>query len=95
MTETLNDRFYLSNRTGRFGASVILYPGLLKEISERMGGSFYIMPLSVHNLLIKKDGPEELGKILKESNMYVIHKDAVLSDSIYFYDSDTEVLRIV
>ena len=39
----------------RMGASVIQYPGFLEEATEKMGGDFFILPSSIHEMLLLPD----------------------------------------
>ena len=42
----------LTNAAERYGASVILYKNLLSKMRQVVGGDFYIMPSSIHEVLI-------------------------------------------
>ena len=85
--------FVLSNDAGLNGASVILYPNVLKTISEFLGGDFFILPSSIHEVIIlAAAGKEacELAKIVKEVNGSAVSVPDQLSDNVYFYNSITD-----
>ena len=44
--------YVLSNHTNLYGASVILYDGLLQQISEHFGKDLILLPSSIHQVLI-------------------------------------------
>lgn len=79
----------LTNQKGINGFSVVLYSGLLQEISNRMGRDLYILPSSLHEgLIFPVDcGMEEaeLQDMVKEVNRTVVRREDLLSDSLYYY----------
>ena len=82
-----------------YGASVILYPGVLEEVSERLGGSFFALPSSVHEFIaLPDDGSacaEELGKMVFDINRKVVAPEERLTDSVYRYDAEKRSFRRV
>lgn len=72
-----------------FGAAVICYPGFLKEIADKLG-SFYILPSSVHEVLILPDEGEpkamELNMMVKAVNETEVLPQDRLSDIAYHFD---------
>ena len=87
----------VSNTDGTLGAGVIAMDGLLDELANKMGGSFYMLPSSIHEVLIQKDSiipgddVEEKAKVLNEMVRSVNESDVwpedVLSDHAYHYDA--------
>ncbi|MBR2121942.1 MAG: hypothetical protein IJ930_03265 [Lachnospiraceae bacterium] len=74
------------------GACVIAYPGMLAKASDMMGGDLYILPSSVHEvLLVKAEGPDcrWLQEIVSEVNRTMVDRKDRLSDNVYYYDSRT------
>ena len=47
--------YFLTNRTGRFGAAVITYEGILKELADHLEADLFLLPLSVHQVLAVPD----------------------------------------
>ncbi len=72
------------------GACVIMYPGMLEEAADRLGGSFYILPSSVHEVLLLPacgtGRAAELSEMVAEINEAMVPEKEKLSDSVYFYD---------
>lgn len=89
----------LTNTRRTHGAACILYPGMLERIGERKKNGFYIIPSSVHEvLLLDKTGteaPEELKKMIREVNAQHVAAEEVLSDNLYYYDFLTKTIRII
>ena len=79
----------LSNSEKVFGASVILYPGLEKQIYD-MYGEAIIIPSSVHELLIINNDlcADQLSSIVNEVNNTVVNREDILSYSIYKVSED-------
>lgn len=84
--------------TGDCGAAVLGYPKVLKEVSERMKGSYYIFPSSIHEVLVISErtgmSEEYMKEMIEDANLK-FPRDIVLSDNLYFYNAETEELSIV
>ena len=87
-----SELYILSNEMGLNGAAVILYPDVPKEIYDKIGGSYYLLPSSVHEfLIIRKEygnSPEALKRIVWDVNEHHIAPEEYLSDSIYYFDGN-------
>ena len=77
----------------------ILYPTLLEDICDSLQGSFYIIPSSVHEVLIlpsdNTDDSIKIREMIKEVNDTQIAAEEILSYSLYFYDREENRLYIV
>ncbi len=92
--------FALTNKYCFFGASVILYPGVLRQMAKKLGGAYYILPSSVHEvLLLAKDNddtiPKELQTIVREVNLTEAVSTDFLSNHVYLYDPERDEVSIV
>ena len=91
--------YVLSNRYRINGAACILYPTLLEDICDSLQGSFYIIPSSVHEVLIlpsdNTDDSIKIREMIKEVNDTQIAAEEILSYSLYFYDREENRLHIV
>lgn len=75
------------------GASCLFYPEFEEEAIDRLGVSFYIFPVSIHELILVKEeeaSPDVLKTIERECNK--IEPDEYLSDSGYYYDAKSHRL---
>ena len=85
------------NKSGFQGAAVAGYPGFAEKAAETIGGSFYMLPSSVHEfILIKDDGTpkaKDLNAMIKNVNETVLEPRDILSAQCYHYDAKTKVLE--
>lgn len=90
--------YVLTCKSGLYGASMIAYPGIMSEISEKLGGDFYVLPSSVHELIIisKEEIPdyEILEDMVKEVNATEVRDNEILASSVYEYDADSKALYL-
>lgn len=88
--------YVLSNNQRNYGAVSILYDGLLKDIGEHLQENFYVLPSSVHEVIIVPEsnspGREELEHMIVEINETQVEPEEVLSDRAYYYSRKEERL---
>lgn len=81
--------YVLSNRMKLFGAAAMLYPNLLHAFAETIGQDFYILPSSVHEVILLPDSgdikPDYLEDMVKEVNTTQVELQEILSDRVYKY----------
>lgn len=78
--------YLLSNKDSFRGAAALFYPGVAEKICELMGGTFYVLPSSVHEVLIlpfSEGDPQKLADIICSANKTVVDKSDFLSDDLY------------
>ena len=84
------EQYVLSNTEKFHGATAILYPGLLQEIGEATKSSFFLLPSSLHEVILMKDNgemsAEELQRMVMQINRTEVKPEEVLSDEVYCYD---------
>ena len=89
--------YIATNKSGFHGAAVAAYPEFLDQAAETIGGSFYMLPSSVHEfILIKYDGKpnaKDLNRMIKNVNETVLEPRDFLSNQCYHYDAKTKVLE--
>lgn len=80
------------------GATVLLYPGLLKDFADKIEGDFYILPSSIHETIFipADDGTRvrELAAMVKDVNETQVLPEEVLSDSVYLYSRQSDCISI-
>ncbi len=80
------------------GASVLAYQNFMDEAAEKLGGDFYILPSSIHEILLVKDNGqfdrEALEQMVKEVNATQVAPEDKLTDSVYHYDSKDKVFEL-
>lgn len=81
----------LCNDKRQYGAACILYPGVLEAVAENEKNGFYIIPSSVHEIILVRDTGEGTADRLKDMihqvNREVVEPEDVLTDSLYYYDA--------
>lgn len=77
-----------AQRTG--GAACMIYPGVLSQLAEREADDLYILPSSIHEVIImparEADDVGRLLDMVREINGTQVAPEEVLSDNLYFYD---------
>ncbi len=92
--------YVVSNKYSYNGASVILYKDLLKAIAAKLKSDIYIIPSSIHEIIVVKSikgceiDTDGLKELIAHINDTSLPEAEVLSNSLYFYSRDTNVLSI-
>ena len=86
--------FILTNQEKLNGATALLDTKIMGEISERFGENFFILPSSLHEVLIvpEKEGMElsVLENMVQEVNASQVAPQDRLSDHVYKYDAQEQ-----
>lgn len=89
--------YVLTNETGINGATSLLYGGILKSLAEEKGTNLYLLPSSIHEIIILECAETEksaLEDMVKEINKYIVAEVDFLSNSVYIYDLETDKICI-
>ena len=80
------------------GAGIIAYQNFMDQAAERAGGDFYILPSSIHEVLIVPDTGAmklaDLEAMVKEVNATQVAPEDKLTDSVYHYDSKEKIFEL-
>ena len=83
------DMYVLSNTDRLNGAVSILYGGVLEAFAKRMERNFFILPSSVHEVILIPDEKHVDKKLLeamvRDVNMTQLDPEEYLSDTVYYY----------
>ena len=82
--------YVLSNESSFWGAAVLFYPGMLDRLSDLMGGSFYVLPSSIQEVLLlpaTEGDPQRLVDIIRSANRTVTESDVFLADELFICES--------
>lgn len=90
----------LTNKDKTYGASVIMTPGLLQAISREFDRNFYIIPSSIHEVILFLDDEMEfnfdtalsLKMLVGCVNKTELEPQDILSENVYYYDGDIDKL---
>lgn len=81
--------YILSNQDKLHGAAVSLYPETFPQIRGMLGEDFYVLPSSIHELILirKSDGytPRDLRDMVREVNSSQVLPEEWLSNEVYEY----------
>lgn len=91
--------YIISTEKGVNGASAIFYEGMVEQIKKRIGGDFYIIPSSIHELLVvPKDDMrsiDDLKEMVTTVNATEVGAEDILNNSVYTYDFEEGEFRKV
>lgn len=90
VTESEEDYMYvLTNNLRSFGATGILYENVLQEIGEKIGENYYVLPSSIHEVILVPESKSPsriyLEKMIEEINDTQVEDEEVLSDRAYYF----------
>jgi len=90
--------YVLTNRSKQFGAAGILYQDQLKKMAEQLKNNLFVLPSSIHEVILLPDhgeNPCSLKFMVREVNETQVAEEEILSDSVYYYDRETDKVRIL
>ena len=98
LPEEMTEQHVLTNEGCRYGAAGMLRQDLMEGFAEQAGGSFYILPSSIHDLILLPDddsvSAEYLREMVKEVNKSVVAREEWLSEDVYYYDCEEKKVRM-
>lgn len=91
--------YILTNHRRCFGAAEILDKKTLRTIADQIGDRFIVLPSSVHETIVLPPKEEaeygRLADMVREVNDTQVDVEERLSDHVYVYSRDEEMLKIV
>lgn len=81
------------------GAGILAYEDFMDKASERVGNqSFFILPSSIHELLIVPDNGmmdlHSLEQMVREVNATTVDPSEKLTDNVYHYDATDKIFEL-
>ncbi|MGN1156732.1 MAG: DUF5688 family protein [Agathobacter sp.] len=96
--QNLYPMFVLTNSFRLNGACCILYKNLLRQISEQMGCDFFILPSSIHEVILLPANDisaiTDLSAMVKEINASEVSEEDILSDHAYYYSRTNDCVSM-
>lgn len=90
--------YVLSNQYRHFGAGCILYDRVLEDIGNQLNEDFYILPSSIHEVIIlpisHNLNQEDLNEMIVEINETQVSKEDILSNHAYYYSRENQDISI-
>lgn len=93
--------YVLSTVDAKLGASAIFYEGMMELIAEKLGGDYYVLPSSIHELIIipaskiSAGDQEGIRGIIGGVNDSEVASCDKLSDNLYYYNTKTRKMTVV
>ena len=91
--------FILTNKEKVNGAGLILNQTVQEKIADIVGGNYYVLPSSIHEVLIMPDvhdrglaGAVQLTQMVRSINETTVAPEDVLSDRVEYYDGESRRL---
>ena len=80
------------------GAGVLAYQDFMDQAAEKIGGDFFILPSSIHEILLVPDdgqkGADELRAMVMDVNATQVSPEEKLTDNVYHYDSKEHIFEL-
>ncbi len=90
--------FVLTNYSRLNGACCMLYKNLLRNIAKKMECDFFILPCSIHEVILvptwNMSAIAELSALVKDVNGKEVSEDEVLSDHAYYYSRKNDCISM-
>lgn len=89
--------YVLTNRQKFLGAACMLYPHVIRDFAKRMEKDVYILPSSVHEVILlpfsEYVSKESLVEMVTEINSTQVEEYEVLADSVYYYKRSKDCIE--
>ncbi len=80
------------------GASALFYSDMMEQLAQQVEGDFFVLPSSIHEVLIMPDNGEmsadELKAMVTSINGDVVDPADVLTDQVYHYDAKERIFEL-
>lgn len=90
--------YILSNFQGINGATSLLYLNILKDFGDKINSDFYILPSSIHEVILvpydKSITKESLSEMVRDINQTQVACDEVLSDKVYYFSRENNTISV-
>ena len=94
-----DEKMYVASVPDRnSGAGVLAYQDFMDQAAEKLGGDFFILPSSIHEIILVPDigdiSADDLQAMVKEVNATQVRPEEKLTDNVYHYDSKDHVFEL-
>ncbi|MGN1174349.1 MAG: DUF5688 family protein [Roseburia sp.] len=88
--------YVLTNQSKLYGASCVLYEHLLEDIAKQFDSDFYILPSSIHEVILipasDNTSYSELSQMVQDVNETQVSPEELLSDHVYYFSRSQNVV---
>ena len=96
---TKQEMYVFTNRTKTNGAISVLLPDVLKKFALKMEDNLLVLPSSTHEMIVFCESRyadyQMLKRMVTEVNNDYVSEGEILSDKVYRYDKEKDILEIV
>ena len=86
--------YVLTNQDIWFGSYCINYDGILSSLAEKENANLYILPSSLHEVIVVPDSnganTEQLKEMVSQVNTTSLPEEELLSYSVYYFSRETQ-----
>lgn len=98
LTAPSSPMYVLTNQQRFLGASCILYDDVLKDIANHLDCDLYILPSSIHEVILLPATATEsvcaLSQMVQDINQSDVAEEEILSDHVYYYHRNTDSITM-
>lgn len=98
MADMAPPMYVATNQDKVQGAAVMFYPDFMDQAAKELGGDIFILPSSVHEVLILPDdgnmNAQELKEMVTSINASEVSPEDRLTDSVYHYDAQERIFEL-
>lgn len=98
LMESVPPLYVLTNQYRTNGAAVMIYDGLLQEVSGHLQSDLIILPSSIHEVLLlaadesEHENMSHYNDMVKEVNEFELPDEEILSDHAYYYSRKSNLV---
>lgn len=89
--------YILTNNENKFGSGLIMNPDIQSMIAEKLQGDYYVLPSSIHEVLIIPEAEamsvEEMAEMVKIVNEKEVSEQDYLSEHVQHYSAYAHILE--
>lgn len=87
--------YMITNQMKFYGATAILYEGILQEVAEQQKCNLFVIPSSTHEILVIPDlngerNVEQFSQMVKEVNRDAVCREDILGERAYYYSREEQ-----
>lgn len=89
--------YAITNNKGINGAAGMLYDDELKKLADKFGTDLYILPSSIHEVIVISTDmgtPDKLAEMVREININAVELSSRLSNQVYHYDKELHKITL-
>ena len=98
LEENQNRFCILTNEHLMYGAATMLYTDVLEMAAAQLGGSYLILPGSMHELYLTRESCESASswkEAVYLANRELVELQDILSDNVYYYDCMKKTINVL